>query len=233
MSGVKNSKKEQNFITKFYLLLYNILQTLGWSYLLYNIVGYYLSDKKNLPSKDLWSNVKLVVCIFQNAAALEIIHAAIGIVPSNVLITTFQVLSRLMVVNGVLLATPTGPQSPGLPLCLIAWAVTEIIRYLFYTLNLIGKIPYILVWSRYTFFIILYPLGVTGELLCFYWAQAYVSEHKIFTAELPNYWNFTFSYNYLLISIMLLYIPLFPQMYLHMFSQRRKVIGGQKVKKSK
>lgn len=53
-----------------------------------------------------------------------------------------------MVVNGVLLASPTGPKSPGLPLCLTAWAVTEIIRYLYYALNIIKIVPYVLVWCR-------------------------------------------------------------------------------------
>lgn len=61
--------------------------------------------------------------------------------------------------------------------------------------------------SRYTFFIALYPLGVTGELLCFYWAQAHVQEHKSFSYELPNSFNFTFSYHYLLLFVMFLYIP--------------------------
>lgn len=79
---------------------------------------------------------------------------------------------------------------------------------------------------RYTTFIALYPIGVTGELLCFYWAQSYVKETQLWTVELPNAWNFTFSYFYFLWFIMALYIPLFPQMYMHMWAQRRKVLGG-------
>lgn len=167
---------------------------------------------------------------------MQIVHAATGIVPSNPVITTFQVLSRVMVVCGVVMATPTGQISPGLPLALLAWSVTEIIRYGYYAFNLLGSVPAVLVFLRYTTFIALYPIGVTGELLCFYWAQDFAREVKVWSVEMPNRFNVTFSYLYFLWFVMLLYIPLFPQMYLHMFAQRRKILmptGGatkQKVK---
>ncbi|KAL0281080.1 UNVERIFIED_CONTAM: hypothetical protein PYX00_002179 [Menopon gallinae] len=207
-SSNKNpSKSEPSVVSKAYLVAYNFIQVIGWSWLLYLIIQYYLKPKTEGVKDTLWPHVSTVTTIFQNAAALEIIHAATGLVPSSAIVTTLQVLSRLMVVDGVLLATPTGPLSPGLPLCLIAWAITEIIRYLYYALNIINTIPDFLTWCRYTFFIVLYPLGVTGELLCFYWAQAYVKEHKIYTVELPNSMNFTFSYHYFMVMVMLLYIP--------------------------
>lgn len=75
-------------------------------------------------------------------------HAATGIVPSNVILTTFQVLSRVMLVCGVLIATPDAIYSPGLPLALFAWAVTEIIRYAFYGLNLLNAVPKLLIFLR-------------------------------------------------------------------------------------
>ena len=78
----------------------------------------------------------------------QVMHVATGMVPSNIMITVFQVASRVMLVCGVLLLTPTGPASPGLPLALIAWSITEVIRYLFYALNLIGTVPYLLTWCR-------------------------------------------------------------------------------------
>lgn len=55
-----------------------------------------------------------------------------------------------MVVVGVILATPHtyAAASPGLPLALIAWSITEIIRYFYYFTNLIGIVPHILVWLR-------------------------------------------------------------------------------------
>lgn len=87
---------------------------------------------------------------YKNLLFFQIIHAAIGLVPSNVIITIFQVFSRVMVVVGVILATPDSyaAASPGLPLALIAWSITEIIRYFYYFANLTGIVPHILVWLR-------------------------------------------------------------------------------------
>lgn len=119
-----------------------------------------------------------------------------------------------------------------------------------YTLSMSfsSSLQFLFVFS-YTTFIVLYPIGVTGELLCIYAAQQEVAEKKLWSYELPNAFNFAFSYQYTLILIMLMYIPckkhtfkrfekakgltwifnlfsVFPQLYLHMFSQRRKVVGG-------
>jgi Protein tyrosine phosphatase-like protein, PTPLA. len=60
---------------------------------------------------------------------------------------------------------------------------------------------------RYTFFTVLYPVGVTGELLCLYAAQSYVANNKLWSLEMPNKLNVTFSYHYFLLFTMLLYIP--------------------------
>ena len=45
-------------------------------------------------------------------------------------------------------AFPEARESRGYPLRLIAWIVTEVIRYSFYEFNLMGMNPYIIVWLR-------------------------------------------------------------------------------------
>ncbi|XP_012240509.1 very-long-chain (3R)-3-hydroxyacyl-CoA dehydratase hpo-8 isoform X1 [Bombus impatiens] len=224
--------KKTNNVGLLYLKTYNLLQVFGWSYILYKFV---VNDFSSTTEANLWQNVKWPVVIFQHAALLEIIHAATGLVKSNPVLTTFQVFSRIIVVSGVLLATPNNyaASSYGLPLAILAWSITEIIRYLFYYMNLNEFVPYFLTWLRYTLFIVLYPIGVTGELLCIYSAVNYANSHPEFWSyKLPNSWNFIFSYYFILITIMLSYIPLFPQLYLHMFAQRRKIIGGETSKKA-
>ncbi|XP_015114272.1 very-long-chain (3R)-3-hydroxyacyl-CoA dehydratase 2 [Diachasma alloeum] len=228
------AKRGPGTIGKAYLIGYNAALVVGWSYVLCLLTRFYFTD--DFKGQSLWDVEYNSLMIFQNAAVLEILHAAIGLVRSNVVITTFQVLSRVMVVCGVLLATPASAAaaSAGLPIALFAWSVTEIIRYGYYFANLIGFVPHLLVWLRYTTFIALYPIGVTGELLCFYAAQSYAGSHPdLWSYALPNTWNFTFSYHYLLIFVMLLYIPLFPQMYLHMFAQRKKILGSPSPQKTK
>ncbi|KAK4879417.1 hypothetical protein RN001_007563 [Aquatica leii] len=214
---------------KFYLIAYNLVQTLGWSFMFYQLVQYYLFPKSDAS---LYDSLKCTLIIFQNAAILEIFHATFKLVPSSPVITMQQVFSRVMVVCGVLMASDDARLGLGLPLALSAWCITEIIRYLYYTLNLVNSVPYLLIWLRYTTFIILYPVGVTGELLCIYAAQNEMKQSGMWTVTLPNVLNFTFNYPYLLLGIMALYVPLFPQMYLHMFAQRRKILGGQPVSKA-
>lgn len=218
------SKNKKFTASKYYLATYNFAQSLGWTYILYQVIQHYINPSRNT----LWDKTEQPIILFQIGAVLEIIHAAIGLVPSNIIITTFQVLSRVMVVIGVILATPYtyAAASPGLPLALIAWSITEIIRYFYYFVNLIGIMSHILIWLRYSTFIILYPIGITGELLCFYAAVQYSNVNpNAWSFMLPNKWNFSFSYLYLLIAVMLAYIPIFPHLYLHMFAQRRKMLN--------
>ncbi len=80
---------------------------------------------------------------------------------------------------------------------------------------------------RYTLFYFLYPIGVTGELLCCYASLDRIGRDKLFTLVMPNQYNMVFNFYYVLIMIMLSYIPIFPQLYFHMIAQRKKVIGGQ------
>jgi len=217
------SKRQLTSLAKNYLILYNLVQTLGWSYLLYQIIEHYTSE--NREEVLLYDAVKCSLIIFQNLAMLEVVHATLRIVPSNPVITLQQIASRVVVVCGVLMATDAARLTIGFPLVLFAWSVTEIIRYANYTLNLIDAVPYFLVWLRYSTFIILYPMGVTGELLCLYAAQREVKENGLWSISMPNRANVIFNYSYFLLTAMSLYLPLFPQMYLHMVSQRKKVLG--------
>jgi len=211
-----------NALITAYLVLFNASLVFGWAYLLFIAIQNY----SNL--NQLWNNVEIPLKIFQTAAIFEVIHALVGIVPSNVLLTFFQVLSRVFVVWGVLNISPPSQVSVGLPALLFAWTVTEIIRYGYYVLHLLGSAS-LIQWFRYTLFIALYPIGVTGELLCIYAALPYVKQNQLLTIQMPNPVNLTFDYQYFLILAMLTYIPLFPQLYLHMFAQRKKILGGPKI----
>lgn len=54
---------------------------------------------------------------------------------------------------------------------LLAWSITEIIRYSYFMLNLIGSVPGYLTWLRYNSFYVLYPVGVTSEMLLIFYAS--------------------------------------------------------------
>jgi len=185
----------------------------------------------NLSYDQLYENVAFELQIFQTAAILEIVHAMAGFVRSPIGTTIMQVYSRVFVVWAILYKIPSSHTSIGVPMLLIAWSITEVIRYSFYALGLIKSVPYILTWMRYTFFIVLYVVGASGELFTMYSSLPEIAEKKHFTFEMPNLANISFSFYWYLVILMLTYIPGFPQMYLYMFSQRAKVLGTEMSKK--
>ena len=74
-------------------------------------------------------------------------------------------------------ATPTpraqpSQTSPYVALCVGSWALVEVPRYSFFAVKeLVGgkenDVPYVLFWLRYSLFAVLYPTGITGEILTF------------------------------------------------------------------
>ncbi|ELK23348.1 3-hydroxyacyl-CoA dehydratase 2 [Myotis davidii] len=155
----------------------------------------------------------------------QILHCAIGIVPSSVVLTSFQVMSRVFLIWAVTHSVKEVQSEDSVLLFVIAWTITEIIRYSFYTFSLLNHLPYLIKWARYTLFIVLYPMGVSGELLTIYAALPFVRQAGLYSISLPNKYNFSFDYYAFLILIMISYIPLFPQLYFHMIHQRRKVLS--------
>lgn len=51
---------------------------------------------------------------------------------------------------------------------LIAWSVTEVIRYSYFVITLSGYKPAIVTWFRYNTFFVLYPLGISSECWLIY-----------------------------------------------------------------
>jgi len=212
-----------------YLFLYNAVQVAGWGSILVKTVTGLLGG---LSNEQLYQNVETELQIFQTAAVLEIFHIALGLVRSPLATTITQVYSRVFVVWMILFKVASSRSSFGVPMLLIAWSVTEVVRYSFYALNLIKSVPWILIWMRYTFFIVLYPMGASGEVITMLSALGEIGRKKHFTIEMPNAMNFAFSFYYFVILLCLYYIPGFPQLYGYMFQQRKKILSTDSAKKS-
>lgn len=84
--------------------------------------------------------------------------------------------------------------------------------------------------ARYTFFIVLYPVGITGELIASYKTWQHFKElgphgdrPALTYLPLPNKFNMAFVYeDAILMVIPLAYIFGFPGLYGHMWTQRAK-----------
>ncbi|MCJ1284088.1 hypothetical protein MMC26_003419 [Xylographa opegraphella] len=224
-------------LQKQYLIAYNGLSALLWSILL----GRVLLLLGLAGPRHVHAGVGQYAQWTQTVAVLEILHSAFrnpplpappfhpcarplttpspgaptGLVRSPLLTTTIQVFSRVLLVWGIVAPWPaaTGP-SPFYSGMLLAWAVTEVIRYSYFVANLRGDgdVPPALVWLRYNTFYVLYPLGIGCEMGCVYLASRAARSRAT---------------KLLLWDVLVLYVPAGYVMYTHMMKQRRKVIRGK------
>jgi len=157
-------------ITKFYLINYNNLCCIGWAYVLYNAVLYIFNRPEGLAKFVI--PVMPVLLWVQMAAIGEIFHSYLGIVRSPTSVVFKQVSSRVIVL--LFLSYSYEAQiSLGAGLMVLSWALVEVPRYAFYLCAVISGdatkgTPYWLFWLRYTLFIVLYPSGITGEILVYF-----------------------------------------------------------------
>ncbi|XP_072108136.1 very-long-chain (3R)-3-hydroxyacyl-CoA dehydratase 1 isoform X2 [Mobula birostris] len=223
----ESKKKHLSPLATVWLTFYNITMTAGWLVLAVAMIRFSYQKRTH---KGLYRNIQKTLKFFQTIALLEIVHCGIGIVRTSVLVTGVQVLSRIFMVWLVVHSIRPIQNEESVVLFLVTWAVTEITRYSYYTFNLLNHLPYFIKWARYNLFIILYPVGVAGELLTIHAALPFVKKSGIYSLRLPNKYNVSFDYYTCLIVVMISYIPLFPQLYFHMLRQRRKVLHGEVIK---
>lgn len=104
-------------------------------------------------------------------------HSVVGWVRAPFFTTLIQVLSRLLLVWGVNAVFEDIHTHWSYTTMVIAWCIAELVRYSFYAFNLKkGSVPRVISWARYNFFLVLYPLGVSSELMMIYQALPYAME---------------------------------------------------------
>ncbi|KAL4519699.1 hypothetical protein Ndes2526B_g01727 [Nannochloris sp. 'desiccata'] len=226
-------------IKQAYLFTYNATLCCSWAYVLYLTFKTSLADDGSLPA--IWKAVEFPLKIAQTAAVMEVIHAALGIVRSPVMVTATQVASRIWILWGIVDAAPQATTIRSLVLLplpypfprlalnlatlLTAWCLSEIIRYGFFAFKEAGLQPFFLLWLRYSAFIVLYPLGVASELSMVWLAIPALRATDTWGVSMPNPYNIGFSYWIGCLLAVCAYVPGFPQLYGYMVAQRRKVLG--------
>lgn len=186
-----------------WLKLYNLLLFTGWAAVL--LLGL-------IHCFDIQKPTFYFMAALQIAAIFEVAHAALGWVRSPLMTTALQIASRIFIVI-LLFILPWDKLIGqgifnGLSLILIAWPLTETIRYAWYFLNLSQIKAGFLEYLRYTLFIILYPIGVSGELLIIF--------------SVIKWQGFGSLYGILLLLSVPAYIIFFPKLYAYMWKQRQK-----------
>jgi len=206
-----------------YLLCYNLFMSIGWSFYFFTFLSNFMETNK---INKIYKYSHYYLEIIQYGSILEIIHSILKLTPSPFFSTFLQIFSRVGIVY--ILQHFNYSRSIGYILLSFAWSITEIIRYPYYLLNILKKeykkenlIPYWLTWCRYSFFILLYPLGVTGEILTVYYSKKNLKKIKFFGTRMEN----------ITYIIYIIYIPGIIFLYSYMLKQRNKVLVNKKEKK--
>lgn len=150
--------------------------------------------------------------------------------------TAMQVASRLLLVWGIGYQFPQTTQySPAYSSMLVAWSVTEVIRYSYFVFALTDSVPKLWTWlrcvasflyrvehlslirDRYNTFLILYPLGVASETWLIYRA-------------IPPASKIDERYGWGLWAVLATYIPGFYTLFTYMLKQRRRILRAEKKK---
>ncbi|KAF1943722.1 protein tyrosine phosphatase [Clathrospora elynae] len=230
------SKSPASTAKNTYLLAYNAISAALWAGVLYKTVTIGLHEiatarkagvvfggndvltvtRKGLSSGEVYRELEGYTRWVQTLAGLEVLHSLVGIVRSPLLTTLMQVASRFLLVH--IIAPPYAfafPSStrhcPAYATMLLAWSVTEVIRYSYFVFNLSGAgIPKLWTWLRYNTFLVLYPLGIASECWLVYSA--------IPLAKKRNEWQ-----AWALWAVLAVYVPGSYVLFSHMLRQRRKV----------
>ncbi|KAK0646202.1 tyrosine phosphatase-like protein [Cercophora newfieldiana] len=193
-------------LRKAYLVFYNSASAIAWATVLTRVVSAYAGG--GAPA------VPVAVDEFarntQSFAVMEILHALTGTVPAPFFTTLIQVFSRILLMWGISFPFPALNVNPFYSSMLVAWSITEIIRYSFFVFKQFDMVPGFLNWLRYSAFLILYPIGISSEVAMI------VSALRGPALTLHEY------YPYALISILLGYVPGSVILYSHMLRQRKK-----------
>lgn len=200
-----------------YLLGYNVACAAGWAYVLITCAQHIVSGKSEQPQA-LYDEVEQVLKIVQTAAIMEVLHALLGVVRSPWFTTLLQVASRVTILWGFLWAIPSTQGQIGATLCITSWAAVEIPRYLFYAFNVMGSSPYPLFYLRYSLFFVLYPTGISGELLTVWAALPTLKDSSAISLSVGPV---TVSGYMVALAILAVYVPGAPFMYMNMVSNRK------------
>ena len=141
---------------------------------------------------------------------------------------TYTVASRLLVVWLIFVPCEDVQNSWVATLAILSWCCVEVPRYLYYALNSLNAAPFVLTWIRYSLFFILYPTGISGEVLSMWKSLPFFLNNPTYTIAMPNKWNIALSLYSTIVVFLVIYVWGSPTMYTHMIKQRNKALSKAK-----
>ncbi|KAL3750708.1 hypothetical protein ACJRO7_011664 [Eucalyptus globulus] len=142
----RNSRTSR--LSNLYLFAYNSLQAFGWSVSLFRILRSVVITKS---VDGAYAAAGELICLLQAAAFLEVLHGALGIVPSGVLFPLMQWAGRTHFLLAIVRRISEIQESPSVFITFIAWCLSDVIRYLHYALNCLKCCPPWVTYLRLSF----------------------------------------------------------------------------------
>jgi len=210
------SARKGSVLGNAYLLAYNAVSAGLWFSVLLSVVQ--IGSQEGVRSGKVYERLEHWARVVQTGAVAEVVHSLVGLVRAPLLTTLMQVASRLLLVWGIGYNFPSTTQySPAYSSMLVAWSVTEVIRYSYFVFVLAGKgVPALWTWLRYNTFLVLYPIGVASET----WL--------VFRAIQPAE-RLDERYGYALWAVLATYVPGFYMLFTHMLKQRSKIMKAKRI----
>ncbi|XP_048477355.1 very-long-chain (3R)-3-hydroxyacyl-CoA dehydratase 2 [Rhincodon typus] len=143
--GPQRKRRGPGPLATAYMVIYNVVMTAGW---LVIAVGLIRAGLARGTYHGLYYSIEKPLKFFQTGALLEILHCAVGIVPSSFVLTGFQVMSRVFLTWAVTHSVKQVQSEDSVLLFVTAWTLAEIVRYSFYTFSLLNHLPYVIKWAR-------------------------------------------------------------------------------------
>jgi very-long-chain (3R)-3-hydroxyacyl-CoA dehydratase len=229
------SKSLQNKDFKFwYLLWYNTIAFVSWATVAFFFLKNYNRNEGAYKNGDLlWNSLRVPLLFAQTLSLLEVANSFLGITPSDGITTMVQVFSRLHIIYFIWRLIPNSRESLAFSVTVAAWTSTELIRYSYYTCQILfshQKI-FLLKWLRYSLFILAYPLGILGEMRCIWVSFSFLRKTahlRAYPKAMPNFFNFQMDLFLVYCFVFLLYIPGGINLYMHMMNRRAKALRGER-----
>ncbi|GAY38173.1 hypothetical protein CUMW_034680 [Citrus unshiu] len=185
---------------KLYLFGYNSLQAAGWIVAIFMLLSNLLSTKSIAGT---FASAGEIIWILQTAAFLEVVHGAVGILPSGVRLPFMQWCGRTLFFLVTAREIVQVQDHPSLFITFLAWCLIEV-HYVHST--------------------------ISYRMLLLYQAFPYMKEKNIFAnffAILP------FSYYNVVQVVFVMYPFAWIKLYSHMLKQRGSKLGKRQEKKKK
>jgi len=199
-----------------------------------------------------YRSIESLAITIQTATILETIHAILRVVRSSPANNFLQWIGRTHVIAvAAKLATyvpetkqyTSAEQMPSFhALTALAvvffWALSECIRYPWAAVKIVADSEFarnigaiqslnrVLTWLRYSAFVVLYPAGFLAEEALLIGCLPFAFSRKPYDIAMPNAWNFSFTYSSFLLCVLYAQPVGFFALYIHMFEQRYKKLGG-------